>query len=149
MKTLTEEQAKVQALVKHLENQTADREPLEDRITEAEALIAAGDYLVYTDEEADAAAEEDILDSAWAFQYDFLRARSDAIAEIPKKAYEEMAGELCESFNKAVLAMIPDKKSFVSDAIAADGRGHFLSRYDGEENEIKIEDTWYFIYRCN
>lgn len=70
-------------------------------------------------------------------------------AEIPEKEYTEMAGKLCESFNKAVLAMIPDKNHFVKDAILADGRGHFLSQYDGQENEIKVNGVWYFIYRCN
>lgn len=103
------------------------------------------EYLVLTDEEADERAKEYILDSAWAFRYEFLCGHSEAIAEIPQKEYEDMAGRLCESFNKAVLAMIEDKEHFVRDAISCDGRGHFLSQYDGEENE----EGEYFIYRIN
>lgn len=103
------------------------------------------EYLVLTDEEADERAKEYILDSVWAFNYSFLCAHSGAIAEIPEKEYTEMAGKLCESFNKAALAMIDDKDHFVSDAIACDGRGHFLSQYDGEENQ----EGEYFIYRTN
>ena len=30
-----------------------------------------------------------------------------------------------------------------------DGRGHAISRYDGCENEVKINGTWYYIYRQN
>lgn len=30
-----------------------------------------------------------------------------------------------------------------------DGRGHSLSSYDGKENEVKIGDEWFFIYRTN
>lgn len=139
----------VLALVKFLEGQTDDREPLEDRITEARDLIDCGDYLVLTDEEADEKAKEYILDSVWAFNYDFLCGHSDAISNIPKSDYEKIASNLCESFNKAVIAMIDDIDYFISDAIATDSRGHFLSPYDGQENEVKINGVWYFIYRCN
>jgi hypothetical protein len=36
-------------------------------------------------------------------------------------------------------------EGFVEEAVSADGRGHFLSSYDGEENE---QDGFY-IYRIN
>lgn len=113
--------------------------------TREEAEEQREDYLVLTDEEADQMARDYILESAWAFKYNFLCGHSEAIAEIPQKDYEEMAGKLCESFNKAVLAMINDIDHFVDDAIACDGRGHFLSSYDGEENE----ENGYFIYKIN
>ena len=35
------------------------------------------------------------------------------------------------------------------DIIGADGRGHFLSSYDGNENEITIDDETFYIYRLN
>lgn len=135
----------VKALREYLKGTGNDYEPLED----VKAMIDRGDYTVLTDEDADERAKEYILDSVWAFNYNFLCSHSEAIAEIPKKDYEAMAGKLCESFNKAVLAMIPDKEHFVKDAILSDGRGHFLSSYDSEENEVKINGTYYFIYRNN
>lgn len=104
-----------------------------------------GDYMVLTDEEANQKARDYILDSAWAFNKSFLNGHSEAISNIPDKDYNEMAGRLRESFNKAVLAMIDDEESFIDDAIASDGRGHFLSTYDSEENE----QGEYFIYRVN
>ena len=118
---------------------------LEVPLTDAKGLMEDYDYKVLTDAEADAEAKEYILESAWAFKYSFLCNHSEAIAEIPEKNFTDMAGKLCESFNKAVLAMIPDKTHFVCDAISSDGRGHFLSQYDGEE----IEQDGFYIYRCN
>jgi hypothetical protein len=41
--------------------------------------------------------------------------------------------------------MIDDPDEFIQDAIDSDGRGHFLSYYDGEETEIND----YYIYRIN
>jgi hypothetical protein len=56
-----------------------------------------------------------------------------------------MQGKLCESARPIVEALIEDMDHFVSDAICADGRGHFLSQYDGEENE----EGEFYIYRTN
>jgi hypothetical protein len=111
---------------------------------EAQDLIEDGDYIVLTDQEADAAAREYILDSVWAFNKSFLDAHSEAIAEIDEKTFRVLQ-ERAESVNGAILKMIDDVDYFVEDAINADGRGHFLSSYDGEENE---QDGFY-IYRLN
>jgi hypothetical protein len=43
--------------------------------------------------------------------------------------------------------MIDDLDHFIEDAIRADGRGHFLSRYNGEENEETVGGVTYYIYR--
>jgi hypothetical protein len=56
-----------------------------------------------------------------------------------------MISEKCESGNSAMLGLIQDHDAFVEDAISADGRGHFLSNYDGEE----VKQGEYFIYRVN
>ncbi len=42
-----------------------------------------------------------------------------------------------------------DIDAAAQDAVDTDGRGHFLSGYDGEENDIDINGTTYFIYRTN
>ena len=102
------------------------------------------DYLVLTSAEADKACRAYILDSLWAFNADFIAAHSrtllsrDAIA-----ALAEMQNRLCESANELVKALIDDLDRFIADAIEADGRGHFLSSYDGEEGE----QGQYYIYR--
>jgi hypothetical protein len=43
--------------------------------------------------------------------------------------------------------MIKDMDDFVDDAIGADGRGHFLSHYDG--NEVEDRESGLYIYRTN
>jgi len=42
-----------------------------------------------------------------------------------------------------------DQDSFIEDVINSDGRGHTISSYDGEEDEIEYEGTTYYIYRMN
>ena len=57
--------------------------------------------------------------------------------------------EKCESSNDAILSLIKDVDHFVDDAISSDGRGHFMSTYDGCENEEEINKNTYYIYRTN
>ena len=73
-------------------------------------------------------------------------------ADLPEclaEALEAMQSQKCEGANDAILALIEKTdgglEGFVEDAISADGRGHFLSSYDGEENE----EGDFFIYRIN
>jgi uncharacterized UBP type Zn finger protein len=49
------------------------------------------------------------------------------------------ANNRCESNNAVLTRLIGDVDHFVDDAIGADGRGHFLSGYDSEEHEIRLE----------
>jgi hypothetical protein len=42
-----------------------------------------------------------------------------------------------------------DIEGIVEDVINADGIGHTLSMYDGNEHNIRINDTWYNVYRTN
>jgi len=105
------------------------------------------EYLVCTDEEADQEVKENILDSLWAFNTEFILRHSkiECISDRTEKAFKKMQMELCESANEIVKAIIEDLDEFVEDAISADGRGHFLSSYDGTENEIEE----FYIYRTN
>ena len=41
-----------------------------------------------------------------------------------------------------------DNEAFKKDA-RMDGRGHNLASYDGNEEEVKVDETYYFIYRTN
>ena len=42
---------------------------------------------------------------------------------------------------------VKDFDHFVDEAIATDGRGHFMSSYDGLEHEVNINGTDYYIYK--
>ena len=115
-----------------------------------------GEYLVLTDAEADARAREDIERSLWAFQPSFILSHCSTYDRMStweyddaKEALEKIQGHFCESINELIRAMISDVDEFVEDAINEDGRGHFISSYDGEENEEIIDDVTYYIYRIN
>lgn len=105
-------------------------------------------YAVGTDSEADDACKEYIKDSAWAFRSSFICEYCNLPQELAE-ALEAMQSKKCESANDSILALIEETdgglEGFVEDAISADGRGHFLSSYDGEENER----DGFFIYRIN
>ncbi len=141
MKTLTKKQLtidelKVNALVLFLD---VDAD-------EAQRLIDNDDYIVLTDEEADEKASESILDSVWAFRPSFL----SSFTGFDESIFEAIqANDKCESNNPAILQLIDDKEGFVQEAISADGRGHFMSSYDGDENEQTINGTTFYIYRIN
>ena len=126
------EQEKIEALAKHL-NCSID-----------EAVVSMDDYLVYTDDEADEAVYNYIDESVCFFRSDFIAAHAEVDEEVIKKLQE-----LHENSNKAIRSLIKDFDHFVSDAVCADGRGHFLSSYDGEENEQTINGNDYYIYRSN
>jgi hypothetical protein len=103
-------------------------------------------YLVLTDEEADEKAEIYISETVWAFNASFIINHSN----LPYEAIEMVQAfqrEKCEDANETILALINDFDEFVSDAISADGRGDFLSSYDGKENEEMVNGETYYIYR--
>lgn len=116
--------------------------------------LFGNEYRVLTDEEADKAAEEYIEESLWAFNAEFILEHSkievvgreyDEIV----KAFHKMQETLCESANALVKALVTDINDsiddFVQAAVEADGRGHFISSYDGEEYESEN----FYIYRTN
>jgi len=133
--------SKVSELAKFLDCEVEDLE----ESSYDESLFSWGneEYLVYTDEEADEAVKDYIKESAWSFQAWFIVDHS----ELPYEAIEMVQGfqKKCEGANETILALITDLDEFVNDAISADGRGHFLSGYDGKENEIEN----YFVFRTN
>lgn len=114
------------------------------------------DYYVLTDEEADEKTKEYIEESVWAFTPSFLASET----KVPQEMFEALqANGKCESNNDAILNCIEDIDEFTKAAISADGRGHFLSSYDGCENEETVkgyineetgdDSTTFYIYRMN
>lgn len=103
-------------------------------------------YLVLTDGEADEEAQEDIEISLWAFNAEFILdccgLDSDPNVAHSLRKMQEDACEGCNDFIRALVDGTCGIDKFVETAILEDGRGHFLSTYDGEENE----QDGYFIY---
>lgn len=98
------------------------------------------EYLVLTDEEADERAKEYIEESIWAFYSSFLAKHTNIDEEIIKHLQDK-----CEGANDVLLNAVKDINDFVNDAIGCDGRGHFISSYDGNEEELND----LYIYRTN
>lgn len=114
--------------------------------------IIGNEYKVLTDAEADEEAKESILNDLWAFNADFIlqhtefyKTSCDREDEAFISSLKGIQANICEGANSIVKALICDIDTFVDDAIDADGRGHFLSFYDGKEHE---QDE-FFIYRTN
>lgn len=105
------------------------------------------EYAVGTDSEADDAVEQNIRDSIWAFNAQFILEQCDLPRELDK-AIGTFQSEECEGANEALLKLVEKccgLADFTKAAVSADGRGHFLSGYDGEENE----SGEFYIYRVN
>lgn len=137
MKSNTE---KIEALAKHLNCSPED--VTETRYDPDTFEAEGGEFLVLTDSEADERVTEYIKDTLWAFNPEFLAAYmpEGVDADVLKVIQEK-----CESANPALLKMCTDLQGLISDAIGADGRGHFISSYDGEESEVGE----FYIYRTN
>lgn len=110
------------------------------------------EYLILTDEEADEKTAEEIKNSLWAFNADFIIQHCKNYNDMDNFEYnaaieslQEAQKNQCEGLNGLVYALIDNIDEFVEDAIIADGRGHFISYYDGEENEL----NGLYIYRLN
>ena len=102
--------------------------------------------IAFDDDIADAACGGSIEDSVWAFNSAFLSDMTGLDIEV----FDALTRSgLCEGANKAILSIINDTcgiDEFCEAAIDADGRGHFLSPYDGEEIELACGG---YAYRIN
>lgn len=115
---------------------------------------SGAEYLILTDAEADELAREEIGRSLWAFNADFILEHAHKSDELT--SFEWLAGiesikkaqaEQCEDFNGIARCLVGNLEQFASDAISADGRGHFLATYDGEE--IEMDGPGLFAYRVD
>lgn len=154
---MTEREEKLEALKQHLNLQNGDMKDVSDSQYEENGFqIGSEEYLVLTEKEADARAREDIERSLWAFQPSFILNHCSTYERMTnweydsaKEALEKIQGHFCEGVNELIRAMIEDIDEFVDDAICEDGRGHFISMYDGRENEEEVNGKTYYIYRTN
>ena len=140
------ENLKIQALEKHLECEASDIK--EDGIY---FYLGNQEYMILTDEEADEVVEERISNDIWAFRASFILSECGLPLEL-EEGIQAMQEKKCEDANDALLRMVEKTcglKSFVEAAVSADGRGHFLSGYDGEEVEVRFEGETFYIYRLN
>lgn len=142
--------SRMKALADFLELEIEAGEDLEDVISEDGYIdnlfsVDGGEYLVLTDSEADEKAEEYVSESLWAFTPSFLASET----ELPEEVFTALQ-EQAEGANDTFLTLVEKCcdggiEAFTQTAISYDGRGHFLSQYDGSEGE----QYGFYIYRTN
>ena len=110
-----------------------------------------GEYAIaFSKDESDKAVAEYIKETAWAFVPSFIIEHSEVLDyDEPSRMIIKAIQEQYERGNEAILKLIDDLEEFVEDAIRYDGRGHFLSGYDGNEIEINVSDRIIYLYRIN
>tara|TARA_B100000519_G_C14192364_1_gene413777 strand:- start:560 stop:1117 length:558 start_codon:yes stop_codon:yes gene_type:complete len=107
-----------------------------------------GEYAIGTDEECDEAAAEYIRETVWAFQGWFIADHSPE--GLTGEHIDRFRKDDCEDANAPLISLIEagsGMADFIDAAISADGRGHFLAGYDGEELESDCGNV--FAYRIN
>lgn len=142
--------AAVIALCEHLDCEPSDLS-LERHEHYGLSVFSLGnaEYAIGTDEQADDACEQYIRDSVWAFNASFILSECGLPHQL-EEAIGAFQEKECEDANDALLALVEKCckggiAGFTCSAVSADGRGHFLSPYDGCETKINS----LFIYRIN
>ena len=121
-----------------------------------EENLEGEEFLICDDAGRTKELEDNIKESLWAFNAEFIIEHMATYKSIMPheysditKALRKMQEQLCESANPLIAAMIEDIEEFIDDAVSTDGAGHFLSPYDGEETEFEFDGETYYIYRLN
>ena len=108
-------------------------------------LADGGEYAIGTDDESDNAACEYIAEFVWAFRPQFLA----NFTGLPQEMFAALQDK-CEGANDAFVKCVERTEGgmerFAICAISADGRGHFLASYNGDEIEL---GNGLFAYRIN
>jgi hypothetical protein len=105
------------------------------------------EFNVMTEETREEQITEYIKESLWAFNSNFLADQTD----LPEEVFKILS-EKCESGNEPILKLVEKTcglSELVEEAIRYDGYGHFLSPYDGNEEEMQINGEYFYIYRMN
>ncbi len=133
------------ALLNYLKEEGLTKEEIKRGYDSYTFLIGEREYMVLNEHERNEKAREYIQETLWAFLPSFLARETG----LPEKVFRALS-EKCESGNDAILALVEKTcglDAFVETAVKADGYGHFLAFYDGEEGEVTVKGEDYFIYR--
>ena len=109
--------------------------------------VGSFQYRVLDEEEANGVCCNYIEETLWAFTPSFL----SYMTNLPEEVFQFLS-EKCEDANDPILRIVKSTcgiDKLVNEAICADGRGHFIASYDGEENEFVGGGRYFYIYRVN
>lgn len=105
------------------------------------------EWLVLTDYEAEDRVTEEIIDSLWAFKAEWLAKRTGVDIDAFRSLHR--LSEDAQPLIRALVDATCGIEQFVNESVDADGRGHFLSSYDGEEVEVEVDGRGFYLYRRN
>jgi len=155
---LKELELKKDALVNYLVNGTYSNGMIKELHEELEGYdeddfitgleIEGMELIVLTDREADERAADEIKNSLWAFCPEWL----SNFCDIPADKIKKIQTALYEDANELIELWIKDMDDFIESSIMeeSNGRGHFISYYDGEEVELIAENgKILYLYRLN
>lgn len=103
------------------------------------------EYWILTNEEAEEAVRTEILDTLEYIDPNFLSYYISIKDVEVIEAIQESSNA-----NKIIKRLIEANSNmyeFIEDTKDIHGRGHFIAKYDGIENEEQVNGKYYFIYR--
>jgi len=117
----------------------SDLEETDNQMDEEELLSKIEELEI---EKQDISDDDDNYEYTEEAKNNYVERRRDEVKDDPVGFLRDFGME--ESIKDFI-----DEDDFIEAVIEADGRGHTLSSYDGNENEISFDDEWYYIYRTN
>jgi len=152
METNTIKQAMEKALAAHIGCEWSEIEPCKHNFYGLDSFsYGREEWAIGSDADAQEAVSENIKQSAWAFRPSFILEMCNLPHEL-EEVFQAWQEKECENCNDALVKLISRTgkwDDFVACAVSADGRGHFLSLYDGEEVELKTEEGTFYAYCIN
>ena len=117
----------------------SDLEETDNQMDEEELLSKIEELEI---EKQDISDDDDNYEYTEEAKDNYVERRKDEVKDDPVGFLRDFGME--ESIKDFI-----NEDDFIEAVIEADGRGHTLSSYDGNENEISFDDEWYYIYRTN
>ena len=102
---------------------------------------------------------EELSDLITEYEDEIQSIEDDPDGEFPDDLIEEKVDELVDDVRSDPEAFLNehgidweqfiDKDEFIQGVIDADGFGHTLNSYDGNADEVKIQDKWFYVMRID
>ena len=118
------------------------QEELDELDTEAEIEITQDRIDELEERKVDIEIDDDSYEYTEEAKDNYVERRKSEVKDDPVSFLKDFGME--ESIKDFI-----DEDDFIEAVIESDGRGHTLSSYDGNENEITFNNEWYYIYRTN
>ena len=120
------------------------QEELEDGPDESRDEYLVGQIKAIEEAKQEIEEDEDNYEYTEEAKENYVEGRLEDVRNDPLEYLREYGWDNPNSIERYI-----DRDAFIQGALDADGRGHGLSSYDGDEYEVSLGDEWYYIYRIN